>query len=603
MHAFQAFDAPVLSEEKQCQFFLDVKRCAQLAEAKCGVYEYDIAIGAISIRLRFIGPGLKDLLLPAIGHLRVARACLPDAVFHVWDSVSSGVEITRPPCNKQSFTDRGDIWGLMSDRIRSAFHWSEYSVNLMNMESNEGIFWVSNPDALPYWSKSSPFRTLFHWLLEKRGLQLVHGACVGTYDGGILITGKGGVGKSTSALACLCAGMRYLGDDYVVVAAEPEPRAFSLYSTAKLHHDQKLHFGGLTESITNGHSPADEKAVLQLTPVFQDQVALSIRLRAVVTPTVVSQIQTDFESIDPAELLQSATFTTMTQLPHAGENSYDIISDVLNKLPGLRMRLGSDLSGIPKAIQGLLSLGDDEIYPHSEREISKDQLCCPMVSVIIPVKNGERFVIDALRSIEKQNYPNIETIIVDDASTDDLKGTLGQLSGDIRLLQSYGEGPAAARNVGIRNATAELIAFLDVDDLWPDDRLRLMVQALQSNPEIMVAHGYSQLMRLDKASNTYDFVGSPRETFPYYIGAGLYRRDVFSRIGLFDTRLIYGEDTDWFSRAEHQGIRIEKLDLITLHVRRHDSNMTRDRTLAELTPLLMVKKLIDRKRAITGFVT
>ena len=127
----------------------------------------------------------------------------------------------------------------------------------------------------------------------------------------------------------------------------------------------------------------------------------------------------------------------------------------------------------------------------------------------------------------------------------------------------------------------------------------MMVKHLQDHPAAQVVHGFGQLMQRD-ATGAYVYFGNPRESFAYYIGAGLYRRTAFEQVGLFDPRLRFGEDTDWFYRARDQHLRIEKLDQVTLLVRRHDRNMTQGRTAAELNPLLVVKKLLDRQRAQPG---
>jgi glycosyltransferase involved in cell wall biosynthesis len=220
----------------------------------------------------------------------------------------------------------------------------------------------------------------------------------------------------------------------------------------------------------------------------------------------------------------------------------------------------------------------------------------PLVSVIIPVRDGADFIGDAVGSIIAQGYPNLEIIIIDDGSTDDLVGAVRALPVDVRLFHHTDLGPAEARNVGIRNASADFIAFLDADDLWPEERLAGMVRHLCDEPEALVVHGFSQLMQRDAAGD-YDYIGNPREAFDCYIGAGLYRRSAFERVGLFDPRLRFGEDIDWFARASRQELRIDRLDQVSLLVRRHDRNMTRDRTVAELSPLLLVKKMLDWQRA------
>ncbi len=583
-------DTPLKTEEEQGAFFAQALAATLAAEAAAGVRDHDISIAGVGVRLRFASPALARLFLPALRHLPPPQG-EPEAIFHVWDSASTGVAMVRPPCEKSCFTDRGDIWGFMSERFRSAFHWSEWSVNLMDTASATAIFWVRRADALPYWSRSSPLRTLFHWLLERRGCQLLHAACIGTEDGAVLIIGRGGVGKSTTALTALAQGMRYIGDDYVVVQLAPEPIAWSLYSTAKLHHQQSAGLAELAALIVN--DPDDEKAVIELYPAYATQLAVSLPLRAVLTPRITPQSHTDFAPLARAVLRQAAAFTTMTQLPHAGRRNYEMIERIVTDLPGLCIRLGSDLTAIPGAIAGLLTGNAATIAgPARSGEASLQ----PLVSVIIPVRDGADFIPDAVGSILAQAYPNVEIIIIDDGSTDDLVAAVRALPVDVRLFHHTDLGPAEARNIGIRNASADFIAFLDADDLWPEERLAGMVQHLCDEPEAQVVHGFSQLMQRDAAGD-YDYIGNPREAFEYYIGAGLYRRSAFERVGLFDQRLRFGEDIDWFARARRQGLRIDRLDQVSLLVRRHDHNMTRDRTVAELSPLLLVKKMLDWQRA------
>jgi GT2 family glycosyltransferase len=103
-------------------------------------------------------------------------------------------------------------------------------------------------------------------------------------------------------------------------------------------------------------------------------------------------------------------------------------------------------------------------------------------------------------------------------------------------------------------------------------------------------------MELDAATGQYVSVGNPRESFPFYIGAALFRRRAFENVGLFDTDLRFAEDTDWFNRAIEIGIGLERLPQVTLLVRRHGQNLTHGKSLVELNPLRVFKKVLDRKR-------
>ncbi len=86
---------------------------------------------------------------------------------------------------------------------------------------------------------------------------------------------------------------------------------------------------------------------------------------------------------------------------------------------------------------------------------------------------------------------------------------------------------------------------------------------------------------------------------PDYIGAAIYRKSAFRKAGLFDTTLKFGEDSDWFNRANELNLKVKRLEDVTLMVRRHGKNMTHGKDLVELNTLKVFKKFIDRKRAGT----
>ncbi|MFK8250878.1 glycosyltransferase [Ancylobacter terrae] len=577
------------SEQDQVTFFEDVLACTVCAEAEKGQHAHTIRLAGQTARLIFAGSALEALLMPAIAHLIVPpeEAEAPSLELHVWDSESTDVALVPPPVETHCFSERGDIWTFHSPRIRSAYHFSEYSLSLFDADREMGIFWVRTGRDLPYWTMASPFRSIFHWWMVKHDAQLVHAAAVGTAAGAVLITGRGGIGKSTSALSSLKAGLRYVGDDYVVLSAGDAPQVHSLYRTAKVHADNIADFAGFgPRFLGHGGQGEPEKAVMYL----DHGLTLSMPLRAVVTPEFGHGPETGFAPAHTDLLVGAVSYSTIAQLPHAGPGTVDFIERLLSRLPCFRMILGHRRDAVPDAIAALLDgLRDSEPTPTTE------VVTAPLVSVIIPVYNGARFLREAVDSILDQGHAKLEIIVVDDGSYDDVTAAVDALPLQVRFIRQENGGPAAARNTGLLAASADLIGFLDVDDLWPRGKLAAALVWLEAHPQADVVLGRAQLMEEDAAGD-FHWVGSPAEAFERYIGAGLYRRRAFERAGMFDAALRFGEDTDWFASAAHAGLGIDRIDIVSLYVRRHAHNSTRGLSAPQVTPLRLLRNALQRKR-------
>lgn len=585
-------DKPIKSETEQIQFYSQSLKKFEEAAHRIGKNKVCYNIAGTKVCLNFAGNVLMSLLTPALEHLKISETVNCDVTINAWDTFSSGVQMVPPPCTWADFTDRGDIWGFSSKRIKTAFHWSEYSVNVFDMATNTGVYWVKNPAAFPYWVYSSPFRTLIHWWMEKNNCQLLHAAAVGTENGAVLITGKGGTGKSTSGLACLDGGMKYLGDDYIIVSNEPKPMVYSLYNTAKLNVSDLYRFPMLKTLTANRVKEDQEKDVLYLYPGLKNQIVNEMPLKAILTPQIQPSETTDIEPASFWPVQRAMSFTTMSQLPGVGSHTQDFIARFISKLPCYVLKPGSNLRLIPETISRFLEKPAEFSTGISAGAAESNH---PMISVVVPVHNGAKFIQQAIDNILSQNYPAIEIIVVDDGSTDNSREVIENLKMDVRYFFQPNSGPAAARNRGIKDVSGEYVAFLDVDDLWPERNLVTLMEVLQGEPELDLVRGYAQLFR-DHENGDRELLGNPRESFPDYIGAGLYRKSAFGKVGLYDPELRFGEDGDWFNRASEKKINMKRLDEVTLLVQRHDGNMTRGKNLVELNAVKVLKKKIDRKR-------
>lgn len=220
----------------------------------------------------------------------------------------------------------------------------------------------------------------------------------------------------------------------------------------------------------------------------------------------------------------------------------------------------------------------------------------PLVSVIMPVYNGAHFFDEAIASIRSQQYAPLEIIVVDDGSTDETGRLVQEAGPDVRSVYQENSGPAAARNRGLRLAQGELIAFLDVDDLWPAGKLKTQVGRLLDEPILDVVCGRIQFVHLPGAQQTRIHFEENNTLRHIHLGGAVFRRRAFEIVGPFDPTLRYNEDHDWFIRARERRLNIVILEQITLIYRLHDKNMTRDVDPISHSLLKVMKRSLDRRR-------
>src|SRR5882757_4082321 len=108
----------------------------------------------------------------------------------------------------------------------------------------------------------------------------------------------------------------------------------------------------------------------------------------------------------------------------------------------------------------------------------------PLVSVIMPAYNAEKYIAEAINSVKQQTYTAWELIVIDDGSTDNTAAIIKKYAGtDNRIMYTYqaNGGQGKARNNGLKKATGEYVAFLDADDLWIPEKLNTQVEIMHAN--------------------------------------------------------------------------------------------------------------------------
>ena len=180
----------------------------------------------------------------------------------------------------------------------------------------------------------------------------------------------------------------------------------------------------------------------------------------------------------------------------------------------------------------------------------------PLVSIITPVYNGQKYLAELIESVREQAYPNIEHIIIDDGSTDD-GATLAILRHypHLRWWSRENRGQYATMNEGLESAKGELVCFVSADDVLLPGAIRCVVEILRRNPEFDGLCGLTQFM--DEAGNPYPtpppFQMAPYRYYAYFSHishCSLYIKRVrlLEKSLFFDPSLRYVGDYDWILR-------------------------------------------------------
>ena len=210
----------------------------------------------------------------------------------------------------------------------------------------------------------------------------------------------------------------------------------------------------------------------------------------------------------------------------------------------------------------------------------------PMISVVIPAYNAERWISGTIESVLAQDFKDFEIIVVNDGSTDHTQDVVSKYR-QVHLLKKANGGPASARNAGIRAAQGDYIAFLDSDDLWTSEKLYLQVALLQNSSlkwcysDGFAFNGHSGQILYKFGSQTDLFEGDILRPllFNCFIASPtpLIHKSVFDEVGYFDEdrNVMRTEDWDmWLRIAARYPIGLINKPLVYYRV--HSNSITYD---------------------------
>ena len=211
----------------------------------------------------------------------------------------------------------------------------------------------------------------------------------------------------------------------------------------------------------------------------------------------------------------------------------------------------------------------------------------PLISVVMPVRNGGEFLDQAVGSILSQTFANLELVLVDDHSSDDAISRLDASDPRLKIINSKGHGVVNAFNTGFSHSQGALVARMDADDISLPERLRCQLDYLECHKDVEIAGSCVEIFSeegiqsgLERYQTWLNSVRDPDQVHqqifiesPLPNPGVMFRRAALQQLGGYRNNE-WPEDYDLFLRADAAGMRMGKPEPVLLRWREHDSRVT-----------------------------
>ena len=317
---------PPLAETPLQETFAAASAEYERALARSGAVQRRLQIGACEITLRCAGAALADVVLSALSAPSVDGG---DGGWSIGLWAEPGV-----PRWVTEVGPRGLLPGSCSAGVSAVYQTDSGVLTLVDAAHSQILYRVQGVERIPWWERAAPLRPALHFALSAPRRHLVHAAVVGDRErGGVLIAGVTGAGKTTLALAAVQRGLRYVGDDYVMLE---DAIAWNIYGAAKV----------------DAGAGRDKTRV----EIGSDSLIEALPVRAVVAPRITGGL-TRLERISAGEALLALAPSTVIQMPFDRGAVVVTLADLLKRVPCYTLATGSSLPAAAEALDDLLAHG------------------------------------------------------------------------------------------------------------------------------------------------------------------------------------------------------------------------------------------------------
>jgi hypothetical protein len=278
----------------------------------------------------------------------------PDFTIDVIDGAACGLPQLKLAWHPADFGRKRTVPGW-SDGDRTTYLLpEERGVAVAEWARHRAVIWVPSCDAVPWYERAAPFRWLFDNLALRLRMSMLHAAVIGRDGVGVLIAGRGGVGKSTLALAGLGRGLDYIGDDYCLLTDDAPPKAYGLYVTAKWKKDASVLPAWLMRTTPDALDLTQRKCIIFLDIARPAQLVAHLSIAAIIVPSIADVAEPHLESVSQQTALRNLAVSTVAQSEADGTALLRNIGRLVRTVPAYRLHMPRDPDASVSAIEALL---------------------------------------------------------------------------------------------------------------------------------------------------------------------------------------------------------------------------------------------------------
>jgi hypothetical protein len=354
---------PSISPEISSNVFAELCKAFECARNACPdeYAELSFCLAGKVVQVRVVGRALAAIYQRAFAPraLPTPPNFPPALTIDLWDEEVTAIPYPKS-ANRDSHLCSTDFEVQYDESGRWAWNAKGDAATWLDRKANRFVGWRASSAKVSIHERSKPLSILLPLWFYDQGIHIVHAGVVARQGHGALITGGSGIGKTTTTLCCLLAGLDYLGDDHVAVTQAEngtgEFVAHSVFQSARVLPDHLQRFPNLPTHAIYSHDPLDPKTLLFLSELFPDRVVGEATIRVVALPRLSGREETTFQRATRANAINYMAPTSLFTSYGIGRARSIHLLQLIGSVPCYWLDLGTDLAKIPPVIEQLLEV-------------------------------------------------------------------------------------------------------------------------------------------------------------------------------------------------------------------------------------------------------